>query len=294
MFGAHINKYHAAQNASSVAHIEAARKNALDSNNFIYGAAAIFISNPRGYNIAVTDTEVTELRDYIAKTNIKIIAHSSYCANSSWKGNEMAATCIKKELDICKKAGITGLVVHLPKAPVSTVMTQIKKIFDPTNKDVKIYLETPAVTPKETYYETPKKISHLFSEIRKVDPNLDHFGLCIDSAHLWVNGIDLQSYESANSWLTELEYYRDILPMSNVMIHLNDSANPIGVGPDTHAALTFGKIWEKYQSKIKESGIAAIVDFAIRNNIPTILERSPKESLNSDYKVLKSLLPLVP
>lgn len=292
MYGCHVNRYHARGARPSIAaHIEAARQEAEHDAGFKVTAVSVFVGGPQDRNITLHEEEGLELKGYLAQTGLRAIAHSSYSA-VPWRGDPDAARFIREEAGVCQAAGITGLVVHLPKAPVEQVMRYLARLYNPAAADVRIYLETPAVTPRETYYETPEKLEALFRAIRaQLDPELAHFGLCFDSAHLWTNGIDLRGYAAANDWLTRLEAIADVLPHDRVMIHLNDSLKPQGVGPDAHAGLTHGKIWEGYRGKLGESGLAAITDYAQRHDTPVILERKPKEALKSDYLIIRELVP---
>jgi len=288
LVGPHVNRYHAPGARPALAdHIEAARKEALAEAGVSIRAAAVFVGGPKNRTITLQPAERASLRDYAARTGIRLIAHSSYAA-SPWQGDKDAARYICEELDVCHEAGISGLVVHLPKLPVASVMQHIGGIRGPAG--VRVYLETPAVRPKESYYETPEKLAALFAEVRReLDPGLDRFGLCVDTAHLWTCGVDLQAYEAADAWLHRLEAVADVIPPAAVMLHLNDSLRPVGVGPDTHAGLAAGKIWEGYRDSLGASGLAAFADYARRHDTPAILERKPKELLKNDYLVLRRL-----
>jgi endonuclease IV len=292
MFGPHVNRYHAQGSRPDIAeHIEAARREAEVEANFRITAVSIFVGGPHDRRINLREAEGAGLKAYIARTGIKVIAHSSYSA-VPWRGDPDAARFIREEAAVCQAAGVTGLVVHLPKAPIAQVMRYIARLYNPSAPDVRIYLETPAVTPRESYYETPAKLAALFRAIRaSLDPELLFFGLCVDSAHLWVSGIDLQTYASAESWLAALELVADVIPHDSVMIHLNDSERLRGVGPDTHAPLAKGKIWGDYRDRLNDSGIAAFTDYAQRHDTPVILERKPKEALKNDYFIIVELVP---
>jgi endonuclease IV len=291
-FGPHVNRYHAQGARPKIAaHIEAARREAEAEAGFNITAAAIFVGGPHDRRINLQEIEGADLKSYLARTGIRAIAHSSYSA-VPWRGDPDAARFIREEAGVCQAAGISGLVVHLPKAPVAQVMRYIARLYNPDAPDVRIYLETPAVRPRESHYETPVKLAALFKAIRAdLDPELRFFGLCIDTAHLWTCGIDLQSYEAANAWLVALEAAADVIPPDGVMIHMNDSARLRGVGPDTHAPLAQGKIWGEYRGRLAESGLAAFTDYAQRHDTVCILERKPKEALKNDYLLLRELVP---
>lgn len=284
--GCHVNRYHAAgARPSIVDHIHAACEEAEPYVEL--GVVSIFVGGPKTREITLQSEERAALRQYIEDNNICVIAHSSYSAYP-WKGDPDAARYICDELKVCQEAGIVGLVVHLPKLPIAAVMRYADRLIEPAAADVRIYLETPAVKSSDSYYETPEKLAALMVELKRNYG--DRFGICIDSAHLWVSDIDLQSREAADEWFYRLEAVADAIPPTAVMIHLNDSMRERGIGPDAHAGLAMGKIWETYRGKIANSGIAAILDYARRHNTPIILERKPKELLMNDYKIIRALL----
>ena len=215
---------------------------------------------------------------------IKIIAHSAFAAYP-WTGMPYPAIFIKKELKVCRRAGLHGLVVHLGKQDISEVMKNI------TNLMIKncplIYLETPSLKPENSHYVKPKDIGLLFKSIKKIDPELKHFGLCIDSAHLWTSGIDIGNYENTAAWLDEI--LQQGIPNKNIIIHLNDSKTPKGSGIDQHAMLMEGLIWKSYIDSPKASGLYAFLDFSYKNQIHIILERRIRDELIHDYCLLKSI-----
>ena len=146
---------------------------------------------------------------------------------------------------------------------------------------VRLYLETPALLPKNSHYETPAKLAKLFEGIRKwVDPHLQYFGLCIDTAHIWASGVDISSFEKASEWLAGLEAVHHIIPPRAIMFHLNDIVNPLGSGKDEHAPLLMGAIWGEFNRCPEKSGLAAFLDYARRHSIPTILERKGVKEAN--------------
>lgn len=291
--GPHVSRYHAdpTSSPSLTAHIEAARAAAEHEAGFAVTAAAVFVGGPHNRQIILGDDEARELRAYVARTGMRVVAHSAYSASSWARGDPDAARFIREEAAVCQAAGIVGLVVHLPKAPPATVMRYLGRLADPGAPDVRIYLETPAVVPGETHYETPEKLAALFREIRAVlDPDLARFGLCVDTAHLWTSGIDLRTYADANAWLARLEQVHDSIPHDRIILHLNDSLRAIGTGPDAHAGLALGRIWGRYLGRMGESGLAAFVDYAQRHGTVCILERKPKEALVNDYRILRELV----
>lgn len=292
MLGPHVNRYHAAGKRPTIAaHIAAACREAEEEAGVRVTVVSIFVGGPHDRRVTLLDEEGEELRGHLARTGIRAIAHSSYSA-APWRGDPDAARFIREEARACQRAGVTGLVVHLPKLPAEAVLKYAARLLDPEADGVRIYLETPAVSPRESYYETPAKLVALFRGLReRLDPDLRRFGLCVDTAHLWTCGVDLQSYEDAEAWLAELEAASAVIPPGCVMLHLNDSLRARGVGPDAHAGLAAGKMWESYRGREGDSGLAAFTDYAQRHGTPLVLERKPKEALRADYLILRELVP---
>lgn len=263
--------------------------------------AAIFVSNPRGLQIILKEDEGEELKQFIDKSKMVIVAHSSYVAFLWNKDKEKANSYIQfvlKELAVCKEYNISGLVIHLPKENIlkqkyiQKIMYKLIKAVSTTEMPI-IYLETPAIIPMNANYDTADKLSRLFHIIYKL--NGSHiFGLCIDTAHIWTSGNDISTYDGAKHWFTEL-MDAPYIPYDKIIIHLNDSERELGHGPDKHASLTKGRIWEKYQTRgqLKNSGLLFIMEFVKKYNIPIILERRTKEMLNDDYIVLNKLYQLL-
>ena len=303
IIGPHVNRTSSTHKLIS----EHIKKAVLDAKDIHIGVVSIFVGNPRSMMLTITNEEEIKLKEFIKDTKIRVIAHSSY-ASFPWNGNPGAITYIGKEVKSCNNASIEGLVLHLPKKDTTIIikyLTKIEKIM--TNNKLIIYLETPAFvpagldrqslgkvglysSPKVGLYSSPKELYNLFQLISKKS----HFGLCIDTAHLWVAGQNIQSFLDAKKWFTEIE--KLFLSNSNsnfnlpIIIHLNDSAREIGTGPDKHASLMKGKIWGKYnKSTFKQSGLYFILEFAKKNKIPLILERPINEMLFDDYKILHLL-----
>jgi len=294
MFGPHVNRSHAKKKKTrpSIAdHILAAKQEAAEVD-FSARAFQVFIAGPRNMTVSLKDEEITELRALLdRRADLVVVAHGTYM-DYPWHGSAVAAKFIRRELEICERAGITGLVVHLGKPGIDEVMEHLPQLVVPACEAL-IYLEVPHVLPANSHYETPEKLAALFSAVRQVDPALCHFGLCIDTAHLWSCGVDLGSFEAAEEWLRRLERVADVIPPDRIIIHLNDSHDARGSGVDHHAPLLAGKMWGEYATRPRQSGLAAFVDYIVRNGIITILERSPQPALLDDYTALERLTAVV-
>lgn len=259
-------------------HIKAALREA-EKANFSATAAMVYVSKPRGLSITLTPQEEAPLAALAEQ--VRVTAHSAYMA-FPWKENPIGACFVCEELRTCRRAGLQGLVVHLPKEPMATVLKYAERLR--VDDGVRIYLETPAVVRPNTHYDTPEKLGVLYAELLALGLDV---GICVDTAHLWVNGVDISTRAAAEDWLRRLD--NSGIPPDAVMYHLNDSDLALGTGPDSHAGLGCGRMWGPYKARLHESGLAAFVEYAVRNKQMVILERD-KELLGGDYAALNQLL----
>lgn len=295
--GCHVNRDwapSAGRRAWIHEHIEAAAAEAREAGGVRFGVAQIFVGGPHNQVLNLGAAEAAALGEFAGRAGVRVVAHSSYACHP-WKGDPHAAAYIREELRLCRSAGISGLVVHLPKRPVEQVVAYLPRLVEPSALGVRVFLETPANTPAETYYESPQKLAALFREIRALDPHLDVFGLCADTAHLWVAGVDLRRRDAADAWLDDLARRAPELvapaPTPRLIFHLNDSLRERGKGPDAHAPLAKGRIWSEAAESPEDSGLGAFADFASRHRLWAILERKPNAALPGDYHVLRRLRP---
>ena len=109
-----------------------------------------------------------------------------------------------------------------------------------------------------------------FQELFRSFPNEPRLGACIDTCHLNDSGFDLSDHDAAVEQLLRVFGTERIK-----VIHLNDSANPLGSRKDGHANLGYGTI-----------GFDALRSFAWHpawEDIPIILE-TPSVDGKPPYK----------
>lgn len=278
LLGPHVNREYVPASRPIHEHIEAARQAALDEAGVAIGAVAIFVGGPRTLRISLDDAEADELRAYLARHRLRCLAHSAYVA-TPWGANRDASLAfIQAELRACARAGIAGLVVHLPRAPpeaAAAVLLQLAETLSRARAPLPlVYLETPAVV--DSHYDSPEKLHTLLALLGE---SAAHFGVCIDTAHLWTSGVSLRSRAEAEGWLAGLARLRRPLAF-----HLNDSACARGTGPDTHAPLGAGQIWAH-----ERGGLRAVLEYARAHHCPVILERKPRGAILDDYHLISKI-----
>lgn len=288
LVGPHVNRGDVEKKLSIVDAVVAAVR-AAAADDVKVGAVSLFVSGPQQRKLTLRANEVEPLRAYLNAAGIMCIAHGCYPDVGVWKGDPTAAAFVRREAELCARAGIAGVVVHLPSAPPERVLRFLPRLY--AQGGARVYLETPSSKPAVAWYATGAELSALFRGARRVDRQLTMTGLCIDTAHIWACGADIASREGAEAWLAGLDLAE--IPAANIMFHLNDNVYERGSGRDRHAPLFKGAIWSEYADRPEESGAAAFVRFATLHRIPAILERNPAATAHEDYAALYRMAPSV-
>ncbi len=227
--------------------------------------------------------------------DINLTVHSAYASTVIWKidstnykskESKERINMILDQLISCKECGAWGLVLHITKIKVENIV-YVMKLLKPHAKKtgVKILLEmTASKSTYNTTYETPEKINNL---IYQLGNNENWYGICVDSAHIWAAGEDIQSYKNMKDWFDRLTFKKKIL-----LFHLNGNSIKRSSGKDKHA-IAFGPddvIWGKISPE--NSGVRAIVEFCKEYDVPMICEvnRGEHNDLIKSLEQIKKLL----
>ena len=162
------------------------------------------------------------------------------------------------------KINALGCVVHFGKQlslsrwkAIDNMRDTIMHILDHSKS--KIILETSAGQGSELCHKLLEFANFYGSFSPKYKRRL---GICIDTCHIFASGYDIRTKAGVNAFLKEFD---DLIGLENVMlIHLNDSERELGTRVDRHANLGDGEIGMP--------GLREFVRFAVKRNIPVILE----------------------
>ena len=125
-------------------------------------------------------------------------------------------------------------------------------------------------------YTNPLNLANLMNSIHESLTQEDlhkyvTYGICLDSAHIYINGIDLQTKKMMKDYIKTLS--GNLKYFFNTLIHMNDSQNDLGSHIDLHRYIGY-KIWKEYEEKQnwQDSGILYLLKWCKKNNIDFIFE----------------------
>ena len=241
------------------------------SNTFMFYTGA-----PQNTNRCEIDDNLTEEAKILMKDNnidiSKVIVHAPYIINlCNPEKFDFSVTFLIEEVKRVAKLGIKYLVLHPGshvglgiEEGISNIVLGLKKVFESTDSDVTILLETMAGKGTE--------IGRTLEELKQIilSVNNKRLGVCLDTCHLHDAGYNLLEFDSF------LDQFDNLIGINKIgCIHINDSKNICGSHKDRHENIGFGEIgFNKLINIIYNSRL---------DNIPKILE-TPYVEDKAPYK----------
>jgi deoxyribonuclease-4 len=90
-----------------------------------------------------------------------------------------------------------------------------------------------------------------------------HLGVCLDSCHLWVSGVDVTDPAALDACLDELDASIGVEKLR--ALHVNDAEAPLGSNRDRHANVLEGELGEKmgvFLANPRLQGLPAVLETA--------------------------------
>lgn len=275
-FGAHIKKQ------------STLLKTLKQLHSFDGNALQLFASNPRSCQLPNIDSYKSiakEVKEYCKIHDIALVVHASYTINLAKEpknGKRMMplGDCywidlIIHELIIADMLGAVGVVVHVGKFTTDTKENGMKNMYNAFKYIIeylslnkmksRLILETPAGVGTELL-QTIHEFIAFFNSFSMEDK--DHIGICVDTAHIWSAGYDINEYYDILSEINE----DDI-----VVVHFNNSKKDKGSHVDQHENIFDGNI-----------DINDMRTFIEKIKSPIVILESPSDDIEKDFEWLRS------
>lgn len=173
----------------------------------------------------------------------KIVVHAPYIINIANQANEhnyeMGKSILLNEVRRTSGFGCKILVLHPgshvnngAEHGVESIVKALDWVLSQDGTDVKIALETMAGKGSEmgTSFEQMQEI------ISKCEFK-ERIGICLDTCHISDNNYDINEFDKI------LDNVENTVGLNKLLVvHVNDSKNPIGSHKDRHANLGYGEI----------------------------------------------------
>lgn len=206
----------------------------------------------------------------------KIIVHAPYIINAANYSRpdlyELSINTIVNEMRRTAAFGVKTLVLH----PGSHVGLGLENGIKALAKALEVVLKTDGTDVRiaiETMAGKGYEIGSNFKEIKSIIdlvPNNERLGVCLDTCHISDAGYDLNDFD------TVLKEFDEIIGLDRLLVvHVNDTKNPLGAHKDRHENIGYGYLGFDILNKV--------VHHPLLNGIPKILE-TPYYNEKAPYK----------
>jgi len=242
------------------------------ANEYGLTALQIFTRSSRTWGCPpLPDKEAERFRDAVAASPIRAAcAHATYLANIASPDRNLrrrSERALVDELDRCERLGLPWLVLHPgsrrgARGGVRRAGAAIRRILDATaGYEAGILVENCA-GQGDSLGDTFEQVAAILSGAG----DGERLGMCLDTCHAFAAGYDFRSEAGFAAARRQID---DFVGLSRVrVVHVNDSAKPLGSRVDRHAGIGLGEMGDVSFRRLLSDPVLA--------RLPLILE-TPKE-----------------
>ena len=231
------------------AHCSGGIKKALDKAvEMDAEAVQLFVQSPRTWRFP--DHDPDDLQNFRARreeAGLPVFVHALYLVNLAAPNEQIYAKSVetmRATLDAAGAIDADGVVFHVGShlgagldAGIERIVPALVQILDRTNDRTWLLMENSAGAGG-TIGRSVDELAVLFDALDR-HPRL---GICLDSCHLYVSGIDVTDPETMATLLAELD--RRIGLDRLRALHANDAKAPLGSNRDRHDNIGAGLMGE--------------------------------------------------
>ncbi len=267
------------------AHCSGGVKGALDRGVEI-GADAVqlFVQSPRAWRFPEHDPVVlARFRERRAETGLGAAVHALYLVNLATPDETIygkSVETLRSTVDAACAIGADAVIFHVGshlgagfEAGVERVVPALRQVLERCCDTTWLLMENSAGAGG-TIGRSTDELGTIFEALDR-HPRL---GICLDSCHLFVSGVDVTERAQLDALLGELD---ERIGLDRLRaLHANDSAAPLGSNRDRHANVGEGLIGE---------GLGTFLGHPRLQGLPTFLEVPGKEGKGPDEDELRKL-----
>jgi deoxyribonuclease-4 len=259
---------------------------AIDRAEAIGGESLqIFTQSPRTWRPTNHDPANFErFKERRAEAGIQgVVCHALYLVNLATPDEEIyekSVTTLMNTVDVACAIEADGVVFHVGshlgagfEAGLEHVVPALERALERCSETTWLLIENSA--------GAGGTIGRSVDELAVLVDRLDRhprLGICLDSCHLWVSGVDVTDRTALDVCVDEVE---ERIGFDRLRaLHVNDAAAPLGSNRDRHANLGEGEIGE---------GMSVFLAHPKLQGLPTILEVPGPDGHGPDANEIQKL-----
>ena len=267
------------------AHCSGGIKKALD-NGVAMGADAVqlFVQSPRTWRFPNHDPDdLSRFRDRRAEAGVAAAVHALYLVNLATPDDAMyekSVNTMRATVEAACSIDADGVVFHVGshlgagfEAGLERVVPALAQVLDRCNERTWLLMENSAGAGG-TIGRSVEELAVIFAALG----GHDRLGLCLDSCHLYVSGIDVGD---APVWAALLKEVDDRIGLDRLRaLHANDAKAPLGSNRDRHDNIGDGLIGD---------GLGVFLTHPDVQHLPVVLEVPGRDGKGPNAEELRKL-----
>ena len=210
----------------------------------------VFTQSPRMWRPTNHDPATFDrFRERRAETGMGgVLCHALYLCNFAAPDDEVYAksvAALRNTMEVASAIGADGVVVHVGshlgsgfEVGLERVVPAMEQVLELSSDETWLLMENSAGAGG-TIGRSIEELARLYERLDR-HPRL---GLCLDSCHLYVSGIDVTDPAALDACLDEVD---STIGLDRLRaLHVNDSAAALGSNRDRHANIGEGVLGEK-------------------------------------------------
>ena len=201
-----------------------------------------------------------------------VLCHALYLCNLAAPNDEVyekSVAAMRNTMEVACGIGADGVVFHVGshlgsgiEQGLERVLPAMERVLELCSDDTWLLMENSAGAGG-TIGRSIEELALLFERLDR-HPRL---GLCLDSCHLFVSGVDITDPRALDACLDEVDAAFGLDRLR--ALHVNDSAAPLGSNRDRHANIGEGLLGERlgvFLGNPRLQGLPAVLEVAGPDN----------------------------
>ena len=197
-----------------------------------------------------------------------VLCHALYLCNLAAPNDdvyEKSVAALRNTMEVADAIGADGVVFHVGshlgsgfEAGLERVVPAMEQVLERTSDTTWLLIENSAGAGGTI----GRSIAELAALVERLDRH-PRLGVCLDSCHLYVSGVDVTDPVALDACLDELDATIGLDRLR--ALHVNDSVTPLGSNRDRHANIGEGLLGEQlgvFLGNPRLQGLPAVLETA--------------------------------
>jgi len=230
----------------------------------------VFTQSPRTWRPTNHDpASFDRFREQRAEAGIGgVVCHALYLCNLAAPDDtiyEKSVAALRNTMEVGNGIGADGVVFHVGshlgsgfEAGLERVLPAMEQVLELSTDETWLLMENSAGAGG-TIGRSIEELATIYERLGRHP----HLGICLDSCHLWVSGVDVTDPAALDACLDEVD---STIGLDRLRaLHVNDAAAPFGSNRDRHANILEGELGEKlgvFLGNPRLQGLPAVLETA--------------------------------